>query len=182
MIARVSVGDQSGNGTNMRTAILVVPVAAIGLFGCSASDSAENAASSSNAVASGSAAASGQGSSGKDYVVDSSGWWVPQDPLGCLTETTQCQMAAAKTRAYKKGNIVLNVVTHGDVIQLKCKAPAPAQMFNSINTYGKYWYFTSIAGEDWWMPDIYVAKDDAGVTAMAEGVPDCPPDTPGING
>lgn len=171
----------------MRPVAAVLPVAALALFGCSSSDSAQGsdtaaASGTSSASASVSPAATSGGGVGKDYVVDSSGWWVPQDPLGCLTETTQCQMAAAKTRAYKKGNIVLNVVTHGQTIQLICKAPAPAQLFNSINTYGKYWYYTEIEGKNWWMPDIYVAKDDAGVLAMAEGVPDCPPDTPGVNG
>lgn len=118
----------------------------------------------------------------KEWSVDSSGWWVPSDPVGCLTQTVECQMAAAKTRAYKKGNIVMNVMTHGDVILLECKAPAPAPIFNSIETYTKYWYYTDVAGAHWWVPDVYVAKDDAAVADMARGVPDCPANTPGVNG
>lgn len=143
-------------------AIVLSGVALVGLTGC-ASDTA---------------AAGGP----KEWTVDSSGWWVPSDPVGCLTQTVECQMAAAKTRAYKKGNIVMNVVTHGDVILLECKAPAPAPIFNSIETYTKYWYYTKVGDAHWWMPDIYVARDDAAVADMAAGVPDCAADVPGVNG
>jgi hypothetical protein len=118
----------------------------------------------------------------KEWVVDTSGWWVPEDPSGCLDQTVDCLMAAQKARVFKKGNTVFNVMTHGDTITLECKAPTPAPIRNSVETYSKYWYHAQVGDQMFWVPDVYVVKDDAAVAAMAEGVPDCTSSTPGING
>lgn len=148
----------------LAAAVSLAAVSLVGLTGCAAPN------------------ASGAAAGAKEWTVDSSGWWVPQDPTGCLSETTQCQMAAAKTRAYKKGNIVLNVMTHGDSITLECKAPTPTQLRNSLKTYSKFWYYAQVKDAHWWVPDIYVVKDDAAVQKMAEGVKGCAANVPGVNG
>jgi hypothetical protein len=117
---------------------------------------------------------------GKSWVVDTSGWWVPSDPTGCGTDTVTCTMAADKVRAYRKGNTLFNVFVHGDTITLLCKAPTPAAIRNSVKTESKYWYYAAFKDQHYWVPDVYVTKD--AVDAMAQGVTDCPSDTPGING
>lgn len=116
----------------------------------------------------------------KEWTVDTSGWWVPEDPTGCLNETTTCPMSAWPTREYKEGQIAINVFRHGDPLTLFCKAPTPVAIRNSIETEAVYWYYAQQGDNYWWIPDVYVTKDDT--AAMAEGVPDCPSNTPGING
>lgn len=116
----------------------------------------------------------------KQWTVDTSGWWVPDDPTGCLTETTTCPMSAWPTREYKKGQVAANVFRHGDTLTLYCKAPTPIAIRNSLKTESVYWYYAQQGSNVWWVPDIYVTKDDT--KGMAEGVPDCPSNTPGING
>lgn len=115
----------------------------------------------------------------KAWTVDSSGWWVPEDPTGCLNQTTTCMMNVWPTRAYK-GASIQNAVQTGATIQLVCKAPTPAPMQNSVKTQSQYWYYSNVAGTYYWVPDIYVTKDNT--AGMAAGVPDCPSNTPGING
>ena len=116
----------------------------------------------------------------KEWTVDTSGWWVPEDPTGCLNETTTCPMSAWPTREYKEGQIAINVFRHGDTLTLFCKAPTPVAIRNSIETEAVYWYYAQEGDNYWWIPDIYVTKDDT--AGMAEGVPDCPSNTPGVNG
>lgn len=116
----------------------------------------------------------------KAWMVDTSGWWVPDDPTGCLDETETCQQHAWPVREYYKGGAVAGVFVHGDEIQLECKALTPEAIRNAVTTESKYWYYASFGDEHWWVPDIYVTKDD--VDGMAEGVPDCSSDTPGVNG
>lgn len=115
----------------------------------------------------------------KEWTVDTSGWWVPDDPTGCLNETTTCTMSAWPYRQYG-GDIASNIMTHGDTISLYCKAPTPAAIRNPIKTESVYWYYADYQGTAYWIPDVYVTKDD--ITGMAAGVPDCPSNTPGING
>lgn len=116
----------------------------------------------------------------KQWTVDTSGWWVPEDPTGCLTETTTCPMSAWPTREYKVGQVAVNVFREGDTLTLYCKAPTPIPIRNSVKTEAVYWYYAEQGGNTWWIPDIYVTKADT--AGMAEGVPDCPSNTPGING
>lgn len=116
----------------------------------------------------------------KTWVVDTSGWWVPEDPTGCLTETTTCPMSAWPTREYRKGQVAANVMRHGDELTLYCKAPTPTAIRNSLKVESVHWFYAQQGGEYWWIPDIYVTKDD--VDEMAEGVPDCASNTPGLNG
>lgn len=116
---------------------------------------------------------------GKEWTVDASGWWVPEDPTGCGQETTTCHINLWPTRAYK-GSSVPNAVVHGQKITLYCKAPTPAVIRSAVKTQAEYWYYSDVDGKRMWVPDIYVTKDN--LTGMAEGVPDCPSNTPGING
>ena len=116
----------------------------------------------------------------KQWTVDTSGWWVPDDPTGCLNETVNCPMSAWPVREYYKGGIAVDVFKHGDTLTLYCKAPTPVAIRNSLQTESVYWYYAEQGGNTWWVPDIYVTKDD--VQGMAAGVPDCPSNTPGING
>lgn len=116
----------------------------------------------------------------KEWIVDTSGWWLPEDPSGCLNETTSCVQAAWPVREYYKGGVVLNAFTHGETLSLYCKAPTPQAIRNSLLTESVYWYYADHEGTKWWVPDIYVTLDD--VDGMAAGVPDCPSNTPGVNG
>lgn len=116
----------------------------------------------------------------KEWIVDTSGWWLPEDPSGCLNETTSCVQAAWPVREYFKGGVVLNAFAHGETLSLYCKAPTPEAIRNSMLTESVYWYYADHQGTKWWVPDIYVTRDD--VTGMADGVPDCPSNTPGVNG
>lgn len=152
------------------SSLFVVVCATAILAACSSSDSASDSAD----------AAEGPPTTGKEWIVDTSGWWVPEDPTGCLTETTTCPMSAWPSREYKNGQVAANVFRHGDTLTLFCKAPTPIAIRNSLKTESVYWYYSQQADNIWWIPDIYVTKDD--VTGMAEDVPDCPSNTPGING
>ena len=120
----------------------------------------------------------------KDWVVDTSGWWVPEDPSGCLDETTECMMAAwpvrERYRSTTGDGIILDAFKHGDTISLYCKGPTPEAIRNSRLTESVYWYYADYNGTKYWVPDIYVTLDD--VDGMADGVPDCPSNTPGVNG
>lgn len=154
-----------------RSAIAIGLLTAAALSACGSS-------SGTSATPTSPAAASGPVS----WTVDTSGWWVPDDPTGCLQETVTCHTSAWKTRALVKGNTVINIIQHGEKITLLCKAPVPSPIRNSLKTEGVWAYYIEWQGENYWMPDIYVAKDDAAVQAMAQGVPDCASNTPGING
>lgn len=140
-------------------------VAAAALAGC---------ASSGSSVTPGSPPATG----GKNWTVDSSGYWVPGDPQGCGTETVTCKMNAFTTRVYK--NAIPNVFLTGSQVLLQCKAPTPAAIRSSVKTESKYWYYLSFEGKDYWVPDIFLTRDD--IAGIAEGVPDCSSNTPGISG
>lgn len=161
----------------IRTAplVTVVAVAVLGLAGCGSSTGIATASPSSTSPSSSAAA-------GKAWVVDTSGWWVPSDPNGCLQETTTCPMTVWKSRLYKSGNEILNLMRHGDPITLVCKAPTPAPIRNSVKTESVFWYYSGYKGAHYWIPDVYVTKTPAQVTAMAQGVPDCASDTPGVSG
>lgn len=152
----------------------VVAVCVLALAGCGSTT--DTAATGSPSSASSSAPA------GKAWTVDTSGWWVPSDPTGCLQETTTCPMTVWKSRLYKAGNEILNLMRHGDPITLVCKAPTPAPIRNSVKTESVYWYYSIYKGAYYWIPDIYVTRTPQQVTSMADGVPDCPSDTPGVSG
>lgn len=151
-----------------RTRLLIITVAAatttVGALSACAS-SAENAAVPT---------------SGKTWAVDSSGWWVPGDPTGCLAETTTCKMNAWPTRAYVKGGSIPNLLVHGTQVELLCAAPTPASIRSAIKTESVNWFLTKYDGKTYWLPDIYATKTD--VNGMAQNVPVCPSTTPGING
>lgn len=158
----------------MTTALLALGMP---LAGCASTASTSSTSSTSSVASTAAASAS---PAGKTWIVDTSGWWVPSDPTGCGTDTVTCTMAADKVRAYRKGNTLFNVFVHGDTITLLCKAPTPAAIRNSVKTESVYWYYATFKDQHYWVPDIYVTKD--AVDVMAQGVPDCPSDTPGING
>lgn len=137
---------------------------------------------SSSGISAGASASPTQASAvGKQWKGDSSGWWVPTDPTGCLNETVSCVMVAWSKRRYG-GETPQNAFKHGETITLLCKASTPAPIRNSVKTYSRYWFYSDINGKKWWVPDIYAAKDDAQIDEMAAGVPDCTADTPGIDG
>lgn len=138
--------------------------AAFTLIGCGSADSAEVAPF---------------GEPAKVWTVDTSGWWVPDDPTGCLNETVTCPMSAWPYREYGP-DIAVNVFRHGETINLHCKAPTPDAIRNPLKFESVNWFYADYNGTFYWVPDIYVTKDD--VEGMAEGVPDCPSNTPGING
>ncbi len=155
----------------MRAASTALPAAAIVLLlaGCGSAGDAADASASPTAAA------------GKEWKADTGGWWVPQDPTGCLNETVNCVMVAWSKRRYG-GETPQNAFQHGETITLLCKAATPDPIRSAIKTYSRYWFYTDIKGKKWWVPDIYAAKDDAQIEEMADGVPDCTADTPGVDG
>lgn len=164
----------------------VLAASAIALSSCATTSSSADSTTvssaplpSASAVPSASATTAGA-ESGKPWLVDTSGWWVPEDPAGCLTETTTCPMTVWKTREYKKGNMVINLVRHGETVTLLCKAPTPVPIRNSKMVESTYVYYIEYKGQNYWAPDVYFTLDD--IDGMADGVPDCTSDTPGING
>lgn len=116
------------------------------------------------------------------WKVDTSGWWVPEDPTGCLQETVTCYTSVWKTREYKKGNLIFNLIQHGEEVTLICKAPTPVPLRNSLKTESVSTYYIEFEGKNYWLPDVYAAKDDAQVQEMGADVPTCDSDTPGVNG
>lgn len=116
---------------------------------------------------------------GKAWAVDTAGWWVPDDPTGCGTETTTCRINAWPTRAYE-GHSIPGPVQHGDEVTVLCYAPTPAAIRNALATDSKNWVYTQFEGENYWFADIYITKDD--LDGLIQDVPACPSDTPGING
>jgi hypothetical protein len=138
--------------------------AAFTLAGCGSTDSAQDATFEEPA---------------KQWTVDTSGWWVPDDPTGCLNETVTCPMSAWPYREYGP-DIAVNVFRHGETINLHCKAPTPDAIRNPLKFESVHWFYADYNGTFYWVPDIYVTKDD--VEGIADGVPDCPSNTPGING
>lgn len=152
------------------TATATLAVATLlGLAACGTSSSASPASPSPSPTA-------------KTWVVDTSGWWVPDDPTGCLQETVTCKTSVWKTRAYEKGNFEYNLIQHGEEVTLLCKAPTPVPLRNSVKTEAVNAYYIQWQGKNYWIPDVYMVKDDAAVAAMAADVPDCTSDTPGVNG
>lgn len=119
------------------------------------------------------------GEPAKQWTVDTSGWWVPDDPTGCLNETVTCPMSAWPYREYGP-DIAVNVFRHDETLNLYCKAPTPDAIRNPLRFESVHWFYADYNGTFYWVPDIYVTKDD--VEGIADGVPDCPSNTPGING
>jgi hypothetical protein len=170
----------SGEGNIMMVRKMLIAgvacAAGVGVLAACGTDEGSEAASSASAAPT----APYVPVAAKEWRVDTSGWWVPEDPTGCLNETTTCPMSAWPTREYKTGQVAANVFREGDTLTLYCKAPTPIPIRNSVKTEAVYWYYAQEGDNVWWIPDIYVTKD--GTAAMAEGVPDCPSNTPGING
>lgn len=168
-----SASGRPASSVRRRTGALVAGVGALTVIaGCSTGSSTSESATPS--------ATQFVPVAAKQWTVDTSGWWVPDDPTGCLNETVNCPMSAWPVREYYKGGIAVDVFKHGDELTLYCKAPTPVAIRNSLQTESVYWYYAEQGGNTWWVPDIYVTKDD--VQGMADGVPDCPSNTPGING
>ncbi|HQR78702.1 MAG TPA: hypothetical protein PLT68_00625 [Actinomycetota bacterium] len=150
-------------------------VVAAGIAGCSSGGSAESSPSPTPTPEPTSIA----DIQGKTWSVDTAGWWVPDDPTGCGTETTTCRINAWPTRAYE-GHSIPGPVQHGDEVTVLCYAPTPAAIRNALAIDSKNWVYTEFEGKDYWFADIYITKDN--LDGLIEGVPACPSDTPGING
>lgn len=144
--------------------------------GCSSDSAASDAASPSPVAASPTSISEIQG---KAWAVDTAGWWVPEDPTGCGTETTTCRINAWPKRAYK-GHSIPGPVQHGDEVTVLCYAPTPAAIRNALAIDSKNWVYTEFEGKNYWFADIYITKDN--LDGLIEGVPACPSDTPGVNG
>lgn len=148
-------------------------VAVAGIAGCSGGGTTESSASPSPSPTSITEI------EGKAWSVDTAGWWVPDDPTGCGTETTTCRINAWPTRAYE-GHSIPGPVQHGDEVTVLCYAPTPAAIRNALALDSKNWVYTEFEGKNFWFADIYITKDD--LDGLIEGVPACPSDTPGVDG
>lgn len=163
----------------MRVALLVVSTIAIALTGCATSASAPEASRSSpSASTAAPPVAVPDLGPGKVWTVDTSGWWVPDDPTGC-DMTTVCDMNGWPTRGYE-GHSIIGVVRHGDQIDVLCKAPTPAAIRNDLAIDSENWVYTRVGDQYYWFADIYVTGTD--LNGLVKDVPECPSNTPGIDG
>ena len=162
----------------MKKMILAACAATMALTGCSqAADQSAPAPSGSPTSATPTVDMPDLGE-GKTWAVDTSGWWVPDDPTGC-DMTTVCDMNGWPTRGYE-GHSVLAVVRDGDEISVLCQAPTPAAIRNDLAIDSENWVFARVGDEYYWFADIYITGTD--LKGLVKGVPDCPSNTPGIDG
>lgn len=163
-----------------------VLLATLGLAACSEQTDATGEASPTAAVESSAAAsptAPGKSfekavGSGKQWTVDTSGWWVPDDPTGCDL-TVVCDMNAWPTRGYEQRSKIA-IVRHGDKVTVLCQAPSPAAIRNDLAIDSKNWVYAKAGDQYYWFADIHLTRDD--LDGLVKGVPECPSNTPGIDG